>query len=49
VPDDPHYRWHENKAQFQKVVNRRPTPSASPSATPASTAPAPSVETTSER
>jgi hypothetical protein len=49
VLDDPHYRWHENKAQFQKVVNRRPTPGPSPTATPASTVPAPSVETTSER
>lgn len=43
VLDDPHYRWHENKPQFQKVVNRRPTPSASPSVAPA--APPSSVET----
>jgi len=39
VLEDPFYRWHENKAQFQKVVNRRPqpTPSVTPtaSATPA--------------
>jgi hypothetical protein len=43
VPDDPHYRWHENKRQFQKVVNRGPVPSASPSA--AAAEPPPSVET----
>jgi hypothetical protein len=36
VTEDPHYRWHENKTQFQKVASRRaitnssPTPSASP-------------------
>src|SRR2546421_2043425 len=39
VLEDPFYRWHENKGQFQKVVNRqpRPTPSVTPtaSATPA--------------
>jgi len=35
VLEDLHYRWHENKAQFQKVVNRRPVPSASPSVAPA--------------
>jgi hypothetical protein len=31
--EDPHYRWHENKAQFQKVLDRipRPSPTASPS------------------
>jgi hypothetical protein len=43
VPDDPHYRWHENKPQFQKVVNRRPVPSPSPSA--AAAEPSSSVET----
>ena len=38
--DDPHYRWHENKPQFVKVVNRRPQPSTSPrpTATPADAA-----------
>jgi hypothetical protein len=35
VLEDPHYRWHENKPQFQKVVNRGPAPHASPSAAPA--------------
>lgn len=39
VLEDPHYRWHENKAQVQKVLNRRPR--ASPSPTP-TTATAPS-------
>jgi hypothetical protein len=31
--EDPHYRWHENKPQFQKVLDRipRPSPTASPS------------------
>lgn len=28
--DDPHYQWHENKPQFQKVLNRIPKPSPSP-------------------
>jgi len=32
VTADPHYRWHENKGQFQKVLNRRAPPSPSPSA-----------------
>jgi hypothetical protein len=43
VLEDPHYRWHENKPQFQKVVNRRPGPHASPSAAPAE--PSSAVET----
>jgi hypothetical protein len=30
VLEDPHYRWHENKPQFVKVVNR--IPKSSPSA-----------------
>ena len=30
VVDDPHYQWHENKPQFQKVLNRIPRPSPSP-------------------
>jgi hypothetical protein len=42
VLEDPHYRWHENKPQFQKVVNRRPAPSASPTA--AAVEPSSSVE-----
>ncbi|HEV2806022.1 MAG TPA: hypothetical protein VGW57_13955 [Chthoniobacterales bacterium] len=31
--EDPHYRWHENKLQFQKVLDRipKPSPTASPS------------------
>jgi hypothetical protein len=37
VVEDPHYRWHENKGQFQKVVNKRPD--AQPSARPAATEP----------
>ena len=31
VGDDPHYRWHENKPQFQKVLNKIPKPSPTPS------------------
>jgi hypothetical protein len=40
VVDDPHYQWHENKPQFQKVLNRIPKPSPSPivSPSPAETA-----------
>jgi hypothetical protein len=34
VVDDPHYRWHENKSQFQKVLNRIPKPSPSPVLSP---------------
>jgi len=36
VTEDPHYQWHENKAQFAKEVSRRPQPVATPgpSATP---------------
>jgi hypothetical protein len=30
--DDPHYRWHENKPQFDKVLSRRAAPKPSPSA-----------------
>ena len=29
--DDPHYQWHENKAQFDKVLSKRAAPKASPS------------------
>jgi hypothetical protein len=46
VLEDPHYKWHENKPQFQKVVNRRPGLGASPSAAPAQ--PSSSVEQDSE-
>ena len=34
VTDDPHYNWHENKAQFQKVLSRRPRPNPSPTPAP---------------
>jgi hypothetical protein len=29
--DDPHYHWHENKPQFDKVLSRRAAPKPSPS------------------
>lgn len=45
IVDDPHYKWHENRIQFQKVVNRRPVPRPSPSATATSTGPEPAAET----
>lgn len=38
ITDDPHYQWHENKAQFALELNKRPKPAATPSATPASSA-----------
>lgn len=31
VVDDPHYQWHENKPQFDKVMSRRVAPKPSPS------------------
>ena len=31
VVEDPHYKWHENKPQFAKVLNRRVPPDHSPS------------------
>ena len=31
VPEDPHYQWHENKPQFDKVLSRRAAPKTSPS------------------
>jgi hypothetical protein len=37
VIDDPHYQWHENKPQFQKVLNRIPKPSPSPVLSPSAT------------
>jgi hypothetical protein len=30
VLEDPHYRWHENKPQFVKVLNKIPKPSPAP-------------------
>jgi len=30
VLEDPHYQWHENKPQFQKVLDKIPKPSPSP-------------------
>jgi hypothetical protein len=46
VVEDPHYQWHENKPQFQKVLNRRPSPTPpSRSATPIPVEAAPAVET----
>jgi hypothetical protein len=36
VVDDPHYQWHENKAFFQKVLNKRVAIKASPSPAPES-------------
>jgi hypothetical protein len=35
VVEDPHYQWHENKPQFQKVLDRIPKPSPTPSPSPA--------------
>lgn len=34
VVDDPHYNWHENKPQFQKVLNMIPKSSPPPASTP---------------
>ena len=36
LKDDPHYKWHENKTQFQKVLAKRSPPRALPVATPTS-------------
>jgi hypothetical protein len=44
VVEDPHYKWHENKPQFVKVLNKRVPPNPSPSAPASSNAPAPSVQ-----
>ena len=30
VADDPHYRWHENKPQFMKVLAKRAVPVSAP-------------------
>jgi hypothetical protein len=43
VVEDPHYRWHENKPQFVKVLNKRVRPNPSPTAA-SSNAPAPSIQ-----
>jgi hypothetical protein len=44
VVEDPHYNWHENKAQFVKVLNRRVLPNPAPSAAASSGTPARSAE-----
>lgn len=44
VVDDPHYSWHENKPQFNRVLSRRVIPSPSPSSATSASAPAPSVQ-----
>lgn len=43
--DDPHYKWHENKAQFVKVLNKRPQPNPTPSPAMSSNQPTPSART----
>jgi hypothetical protein len=45
VVDDPHYRWHENKVQFVRVLNRRVRRNPSPSTAPGSDAPSAAVQT----
>jgi hypothetical protein len=42
VVEDPHYKWHENKAQVVKVLSKRPRPKPSPSPPASSDEPAPS-------
>lgn len=37
ITDDPHYDWHENKAQFAMELNKRPKPVATPRPTAAPT------------
>src|SRR4051812_46385904 len=37
VVEDPHYQWHENKPQYQKVLDKIPKPSPTPSPSPATT------------
>jgi hypothetical protein len=34
VTEDPHYQWHENKAQFAKEVSRRPQPAPTATISP---------------
>jgi hypothetical protein len=45
VVEDPHYKWHENKPQFVKVLNRRVRPNPAPSAAPSASSPPPSAQT----
>jgi hypothetical protein len=45
VVEDPHYRWHENKVQFVRVLNRRVPRNPSPSTAPSSDAPSAAVQT----
>jgi len=40
VTEDPFYKWHENKGQFQKVLNRRVPPRPTPNPPITSTKPA---------
>ena len=35
VTEDPHYQWHENKAQFAKELSRRPQPVPTATVSPA--------------
>jgi hypothetical protein len=42
--EDPHYKWHENKPQFVKVLNRRIRPNPAPSAAPTTNSPPPSAQ-----
>jgi len=44
VIDDPHYRWHENKGQFDKVLSKRVRPASSPSSSASSASPTPAAE-----
>lgn len=46
VLDDPHYKWHENKPQYLKVVARGSPPSASPRPAPTAEASPSSPQTT---
>ena len=45
VTEDPHYQWHENKRQFDRVLSRKVAPAPSPAAPPSSEAPVPSSQT----
>jgi hypothetical protein len=44
VLEDPHYKWHENKPQFVKVLNKRVRPNPAPSVPSSPNEPAPSVQ-----
>ncbi len=48
VTEDPHYQWHENKRQFNRVLSRRVAPAPSPTAFASPNAPAPNGQTTDE-